>query len=185
MAGHSDVIAGLVVTKTEELSAKIKFFQNACGAVLGPFDSWLTIRGIETLLLRVEKQSQNAFAIAKYLENCPEVDKVFYPGLESHPNYEVAKKQQKLFGGVVSFSLKDDDAYAAIKLIKTTKLFQLAESLGGVKSLVAHPATMTHKTIPIEVRRKNGIQDSLIRLSLGIEDQEDLIKDIELSLIHI
>lgn len=178
LAGHSDVIAGLVIAKTEKLASKIKFFQNACGAVLGPFDSWLTIRGIETLLLRVEKQSQNAFAVARYLEQCPEVDKVFYPGLESHPNHEIAKKQQTLFGGIVSFSLKDDDAYAAIKLIKSTQLFQLAESLGGVKSLVAHPATMTHKTIPTQIRRANGIQDSLIRLSFGIEDKSDLIEDI-------
>ncbi len=185
LAGHSDVIAGLVIAKDDAVGAKIKFFQNACGAVLGPFDSWLTIRGIETLLLRIEKQSENALKLAQFLENREEVDKVFYPGLRSHPNHEIASKQQKFFGGVVSFSLKDDDAYAAIKYCQSTKLFKLAESLGGVKSLICHPASMTHKTIPAEIRQANGIQNSLIRLSVGIENSDDLIDDVRQALLLI
>ncbi len=185
LAGHSDVIAGLVIAKDGAIGAKIKFFQNACGAVLGPFDSWLTIRGIETLLLRIEKQSENAFKIAQFLATREEVDKVFYPGLKSHPNHEIATKQQTFFGGVVSFSLVDDDAYAAIKYCQSTQLFKLAESLGGVKSLICHPASMTHKTIPTEVRKANGIQNSLIRLSVGIEDGDDLIDDIRQALLLI
>lgn len=185
LAGHSDVIAGLVVAKDDAIGAKIKFFQNACGAVLGPFDSWLTIRGIETLLLRIEKQSENALKIAQFLETRGEVDKVFYPGLKSHPNHEIAVKQQKLFGGVVSFSLIDDDAYAAIKYCQSTQFFKLAESLGGVKSLICHPASMTHKTIPTEIRKANGIQNSLIRLSVGIEHGDDLIDDIRQALLLI
>ena len=185
LAGHSDVIAGLVIAKDGAIGAKIKFFQNACGAVLGPFDSWLTIRGIETLLLRIEKQSENAFKIAQFLATREEVDKVFYPGLKSHPNHEIATRQQTFFGGVVSFSLVDDDAYAAIKYCQSTQLFKLAESLGGVKSLICHPASMTHKTIPTEVRKANGIQNSLIRLSVGIEDGDDLIDDIRQALLLI
>ena len=185
LAGHSDVIAGLVVAKDEEIAGRIKFLQNASGGILAPFDSWLTIRGIETLLLRTEKQSESALAIAQFLESCPEVGKVFYPGLPSHKNHELAKKQQKFYGGVVSFSLKDDDAYAAVKFAQSTKLFKLAESLGGVKSLLCHPASMTHKTIPAEVRRATGIQDSLIRLSVGIEAAEDLIDDVDFALKNI
>lgn len=185
LAGHSDVIAGLVVTKDDTIGKKIKFFQNACGAVLGPFDSWLTIRGIETLLLRMEKQSENALKIAQFLETREEVDKVFYPGLKSHPNHEIAAKQQNLFGGIVSFSLVDDDAYAATKYCQSTQLFKLAESLGGVKSLICHPASMTHKTIPADIRKANGIQNSLIRLSVGIENVDDLIDDIREALLLI
>lgn len=185
LAGHSDVIAGLVIVKDDTIGKKIKFFQNACGAVLGPFDSWLTIRGIETLILRIEKQSENALKLAQFLETREEVDKVFYPGLKSHPNHEVAAKQQTFFGGVVSFSLIDDDAYAAIKYCQTTNLFKLAESLGGVKSLICHPASMTHKTIPTEIRKANGIQDSLVRLSVGIENSDDLIDDVRQALLLI
>lgn len=185
LAGHSDVIAGLVVTKTEELGDQIKFIQNASGGILAPHDSWLTIRGIQTLPLRIEKHCENALAVSRYLTSCEIVDKVHYPGLSSHKNHEVAKRQQTGFGGIVSFSLKDDDAYAAIKFTKATKLFQLAESLGGPKSLLCHPATMTHKSIPEEIRRKSGVQDSLIRLSCGLEDAEDLINDIERALHFI
>lgn len=178
LGGHSDLIAGLVVTKDQALGAQIKFIQNASGAILAPFDSWLVIRGIETLSLRVEKHAQNALAIAAYLEGLPFIDKLYYPGLASHPNHEVAKKQMKAFGGVISFSLKDDTEAAANELVTTTKLFQLAESLGGVKSLICHPAQMTHKSIPAEIRSASGVQDSLIRLSVGLENPLDLIDDL-------
>lgn len=185
LAGHSDVIAGLVVTKSEKLGDQIKFIQNASGGILAPHDSWLTIRGIQTLALRIERQCENALAIARYLTSCEIVDKVHYPGLVNHKNHEIAKRQQDGFGGIVSFSLKDDNAYAAIKFTKATKLFQLAESLGGAKSLLCHPATMTHKSTPANIRRKAGVQDSLIRLSCGLEDAEDLINDIEQALHFI
>ena len=179
LGGHSDVIAGLVIIKDETLGARIKFFQNACGAVLAPFDSWLIIRGIETLYLRIKQHCINAQAVAEYLETHPAVDKVFYPGLKSHPNHDTAKKQQKGFGGVVSFSLKEDNLKLAEKFVSNTNIFKLAESLGGVKSLISHPANMTHKSIPAEKRRAAGVSDSLIRLSVGIEEVEDLINDLE------
>lgn len=185
LAGHSDVIAGLVVTKSEELGEQIKFIQNASGGILAPHDSWLTIRGIQTLALRIEKQCENAFAVTRFLASCEIVDKVHYPGLVNHKNHDVAKKQQTGFGGIVSFSLKDDNAYSAIKFTKATKLFQLAESLGGAKSLLCHPATMTHKSTPGDIRRKAGVQDSLIRLSCGLEEAEDLVNDIEQALNYI
>lgn len=180
LAGHSDLVAGLVVTKTKELSEKIKFIQNATGGILGPWDCFLAIRGIETLELRVRQQSENAIKIAKYLTTRHEVDKVYYPGLTTHKNHETAKKQQNgLFGGVISFSLKDDTVEAANQFVTSTKYFKLAESLGGVKSLLCHPAQMTHASIPREKRLQSGVQDSLIRLSCGIEDVEDLIRDLE------
>jgi cysteine-S-conjugate beta-lyase len=179
LGGHSDLIAGLVVTKTAVLGEKIKFLQNACGAILGPFDSWLVIRGIETLHLRVRQHSANALAVATFLQQHPAVDKVYYPGLPSHPNHDIAKKQSKGFGGVVSFSLKEDTASAANTFVTSTKLFKLAESLGGVKSLLCHPAQMTHKTIPADKRRAAGVADSLVRLSVGLEEVEDLIADLE------
>lgn len=179
LAGHSDVIAGCVVTANEELSNQIKFIQNATGGILGPFDSWLTIRGIETASLRVFKQSENALKIAQWLENRPEVDKIYYPGLKGHKNHEIAARQQKAFGGVISFSLKVDTVDSAVSFVTSTGLFKLAESLGGVKSLLCHPASMTHKSTPPEHRQKAGIQDSLIRLSVGIEDADDLIDDLE------
>ena len=179
IAGHSDVVAGLVVTANEELGAQIKYIQNSSGAVLGPFDSWLTIRGLETLSLRIEKQSQNAFRVARFLETCPEVDQVFYPGLESHPNHHVAVRQQRLHGGVVSFTLKEDTVDAANRFVTSTGFFKLAESLGGVKSLLCHPAQMTHASVPREKRLSSGIKDSLIRLSCGIEQDTDLIEDLD------
>lgn len=178
LGGHSDLIAGLVVTKDEELGAKIKFIQNASGAILSPFDSWLVIRGIETLGLRVKAHCANALAVAKFLENHPLVSKVYYPGLENHVNHDIAAKQARGFGGVVSFTLKDDTEQAATKFVTSTKLFKLAESLGGVKSLLCHPAQMTHKSIPAEKRRTAGVSDSLIRLSVGLEDAPDLINDL-------
>ena len=179
LGGHSDLIAGLVVVNTKELAEQLKFIQNSSGGILGPFDSWLVIRGIETLELRYAKHSENAFAIAKYLSTHPAIDKVFYPGLDSHPNHSIAKKQQKYFGGVLSFTLKSDSKEEAISLLKNSKYFKLAESLGGAKSLACLPSEMTHKSIPAEKRRAAGISDSLIRLSVGIECVEDLIQDLE------
>ncbi|MCH2198124.1 MAG: PLP-dependent aspartate aminotransferase family protein [Flavobacteriales bacterium] len=179
LAGHSDVIAGAVVTKDAALSERIKFIQNSSGGVLSPFDSWLTIRGIETLELRLKKQSENALKVASWLQRRPEVDQVFYPGLPDHPGYNIACEQQSLFGGVLSFSLNDDTVESATQFVCSTRLFQLAESLGGVKSLLCHPAQMTHKSTPAEVRRKAGVADSLVRLSCGIEDADDLIADLE------
>jgi len=180
LGGHSDLLAGLVVTKTTELSEKIKFIQNASGGVLGPWDCFLTLRGIETLDLRYRKHSENGLKVAQFLETCKAVDKVYYPGLKQHKNHEIAKIQQNgIYGGVVSFSLKNDTEEAANKVVTSTKYFKLAESLGGVKSLVCHPAQMTHKSIPKEIRNKSGIQDSLIRLACGIEDAEDLINDLK------
>ena len=185
LAGHSDLVAGLVVTKTKELSEKIKFIQNATGGILGPWDCFLTIRGIETLELRVRKQSENAKKIAEFLTTRQEIDKVYYPGLTTHKNHEIAKKQQNgLFGGVISFSLKNNTVEAANEFVTSTKYFKLAESLGGVKSLLCHPAQMTHASIPREKRLSSGIQDSLIRLSCGIEDADDLIQDLENALEH-
>ncbi len=181
IAGHSDLIAGLVVVKTQELAESIKFIQNASGGILGPFDSWLTIRGIETLPLRLEKQSRNAQEIAEFLSRHELVDKVFYPGLASHLNHHIAQKQQSFFGGVISFSLTEDQTQLAEQFCSQTNLFKCAESLGGVKSLLCHPASMTHKSIPEVKRKAAGIQNSLIRLSCGIEDASDLIDDLELA----
>ncbi|MFN7325068.1 MAG: trans-sulfuration enzyme family protein [Chitinophagales bacterium] len=178
LAGHSDLIAGLVVTKSKELGEQIKFIQNASGAILGPFDSWLVIRGIETLPLRLRQHSENAQKIAEFLLTQPLVKKVYYPGLPSHPNHEIAKKQLNYFGGIVSFDLKIDDKEIATKVVSSTSLFQLAESLGGIKSLICLPCEMTHKSIPVEKRHESGVTDSLIRLSVGLEEAEDLIDDL-------
>jgi cysteine-S-conjugate beta-lyase len=182
LGGHSDLIAGIVVAKDKALGDRIKFLQNACGAILGPFDSWLVIRGIETLHLRLRQHCATAQEVAEFLEKHPAVDKVYYPGLKTHPNHEVAKKQSKGFGGIVSFSLKEDTIEAAGTFATSTQLFKLAESLGGIKSLVSHPATMTHKSIPDEKRRAAGVSDSLIRLSIGLEEAEDLIEDLRVAL---
>src|ERR1700761_1451941 len=182
LGGHSDLIAGLVVAATAELGQQIKFLQNASGAILGPFDSWLLIRGIETLHLRVRQHSASARAMAAFLEGHPAVDKVYYPGLPTHPGHAVAAGQSKGFGGIVSFSLKEDTIEAATAFVTSTQLFKLAESLGGIKSLVSHPAQMTHKTIPAEKRQAAGVVDGLIRLSTGLEDTEDLIADLRQAL---
>ncbi|MDL5050918.1 PLP-dependent aspartate aminotransferase family protein [Oscillatoria amoena NRMC-F 0135] len=183
LAGHSDLVAGLVVVKTGELAEKIKFIQNATGGILGPQDCWLTIRGIETVTLRVERQCNTARQVAEFLLLNNEIQTVYYPGLQSHKNHSIAAQQQRgLFGGVISFTLKDDTEEAAIRLVTTTKYFKLAESLGGVKSLICHPAQMTHKSIPREKRLQSGVADSLIRLSCGIEDAEDLIADLKQAL---
>ena len=179
LGGHSDLIAGIVVTSNKELGEKIKFIQNACGAILAPFDSWLVIRGMETLHLRMKQHGISALAIAQFLQDHPLVDKVFYPGLTTHPNHEIAKIQSKGFGGIVSFTLQEDTQEAALQLVTQTKIFKLAESLGGIKSLISHPANMTHKSIPAAKRLAAGVSDSLIRLSVGLEETEDLIKDLE------
>jgi cysteine-S-conjugate beta-lyase len=184
LGGHSDLIAGLVVTASEELGEKIRFYQNAAGAILGPFDSWLVIRGMETLSLRMKQHCQSAQEIAEFLLDRPEVDRVHYPGLPGHPHHNTAKKQSRGFGGIVSFSLKDDSLEAARRFVSTTHLFKLAESLGGIKSLISHSAEMTHKTIPPEVRRAAGVKDSLIRLSVGLEEAEDLITDLRNTFDH-
>lgn len=179
LAGHSDLIAGLVVTATQELGDKIKFIQNASGAILGPFDSWLVIRGIETLTLRVKQHAENAQKVAEYLLEEKLVKNIYYPGLPSHHNHEVAKRQQKYFGGVIAFDLVIDDKELASQIVSNTKLFKLAESLGGVKSLCCLPCEMTHKSIPVEKRYSSGVTDSLVRLSIGLEDADDLIADLK------
>ncbi|AGD98438.1 cystathionine beta-lyase [Blattabacterium sp. (Blatta orientalis) str. Tarazona] len=186
LAGHSDVLAGLMTVKNPDLYEQLKYIQNATGGILSPIDCWLTIRGCQTLYLRIKKQSDNAFKIASFLleEKNTCIDKVYYPGLSQHKNHRIAVKQQLYFGGIVSFSLKEDTIEAAKKVVTSTKLFKLAESLGGTKSLICHPATMTHKSTPLEVRRNAGIQDSLIRLSFGIENEEDLLEDIDQALKH-
>jgi cystathionine beta-lyase len=178
LGGHSDLIAGLVVTATAELGEQIRFYQNAGGAILGPFDSWLVIRGMETLSLRMRQHCESALQIAQFLHGHPAVDQVFYPGLPDHPGHSIAKRQSRGFGGIVSFTLKEDSVAAAKRFVCATGLFKLAESLGGIKSLISHSAEMTHKTIPIEIRRAAGVSDSLIRLSVGLEEPEDLISDL-------
>jgi cystathionine beta-lyase len=180
LGGHSDLLAGLVVVNSEKLAEELKFIQNSSGGILGPHDCWLVIRGIETVALRVERQCENALKIAEFLDSLPDVDHVNYPGLPSHKNHEIAKIQQNgLFGGMISFSLKKDTEEAALAFVTSTKLFKLAESLGGVKSLLCHPSQMTHKSVPREKRLLSGINDSLIRLSCGIEDADDLISDLQ------
>lgn len=178
LAGHSDLIAGLVVTNSEELGERIKFIQNASGGILAPFDSWLVIRGIETLHLRIQQHSASALAIAEYLTTEPLVRNVYYPGLSNHVNHDVAKRQQRYYGGIVSFDLNTDSKEHASAFVSNTKYFKLAESLGGVKSLLCLPCEMTHKSIPAEKRYASGVTDSLIRLSVGLEDVHDLIEDL-------
>jgi cystathionine beta-lyase len=179
LGGHSDLIAGLVVTKDITLGEKIKFIQNASGAILSPFDSWLVIRGMETLHLRIRQHCRTAAAVATFLAAHPAVERVYYPGLPGHRNHNIAKEQASGFGGIVSFILKEDTGEAAKRFVTATKYFKLAESLGGVKSLLCHPASMTHKSIPAEKRSAAGIADSLIRLSVGLEETADLIQDLE------
>ncbi len=186
LGGHSDLVAGIVVTKSKELGDKIKFIQNASGGILGPWDCFLAIRGIETIDLRVRRQCKNALEIAQFLSKHDAVDQVHYPGLPSHKNHQIAKEQQNgLYGGVVSFSLKIDNTEEAEKVVTSTKYFKLAESLGGVKSLLCLPAKMTHVSVPREKRLQSGVQDSLIRLSCGIEEVADLIADLEQALLTV
>ncbi len=178
LGGHSDVILGAIVIKDKALADQLYFLQNACGAVPGPQDCFLVLRGIKTLHVRMDRACENAMDIAKFLSHHPKVWAVNYPGLASHPDHEIAKKQMKHYGAMISFYLNDDTNDAAERLLGKTKLFSLAESLGGVESLIGHPATMTHASIPAEERQKTGVHDSLIRLSIGIEDVDDLIADL-------
>lgn len=179
LAGHSDVIHGAVASSNKEIMENLRFQTKTSGAVPGPMDCYLTLRGIKTLSVRVQRSVENAKQIAEYLESHSEVGSVKYPGLKSHPQHELASKQMDDFGAMLSFTLKDDSIEAAVNFMSNTKIFTLAESLGGVESLISHPASMTHGSIPKDVREKAGLQDSLIRISVGIEDEEDLIADLD------
>ncbi len=185
LGGHSDVVMGAVVVKTKDLAKKLHYLQNAVGAIPGPQDCFLVLRGIKTLHLRVERSCKNAKKIAKFLKAHPKVGKVYYPGFKDHPNHTIAKEQMNDFGGMISFDIQGGDEEDAMKILSTTHLFTLAESLGGVESLIGHPATMTHASIPKKDRLKVGLTDSLIRLSVGIEDVEDLINDLEVALRNV
>ena len=182
MGGHSDVVMGAIVCNDDDIAEKLYFIQNSCGAVPGPMDSFLVLRGIKTLHVRMQRHCDNAKEIAEFLNKHPKIQTVYYPGLTTHKNHEIAKLQMKDFGGMMSFSLKGDGLDDAIKIVSNTHFFTLAESLGGVESLCGHPATMTHAAIPKEERLKSGVTDSLIRLSVGIEDVDDLIYDLKSSL---
>lgn len=177
--GHSDVVAGALVVNDEELAEKIHFQLFAGGGILGPQDSYLVLRGIKTLHLRMQRHSENGRKVAEFLTKHPKVKDVFYPGLENHPNHEIAKKQMRDFGGMVSFNYKSGQKADAVKFLENLKIITLAESLGGVESLANHPATMTHASIPADVRAKNGVTDDLVRLSIGVEDIDDLLNDLE------
>ncbi len=179
LGGHSDVIQGALMMNDAALREQLYFIQKSCGAVPGPMDCFLVLRGIKTLHVRMKQHCENGKQIAHWLRNHPKVGHVYWPGFEDHPGYAVTKKQMRDFGGMLSFTLKDDSTETAIKVLSSTKLFSLAESLGGVESLINHPASMTHASIPKEERIKNGLTDSLIRLSIGIEDAEDLIEDLK------
>ncbi|MEM9822401.1 MAG: cystathionine gamma-synthase, partial [Bacteroidota bacterium] len=182
IGGHSDVVMGAVVVNDPDLSERLHFIQNAAGAIPGPQDCFLTLRGIKTLHLRVEQSCKSARKIARFLDKHPKVGKVYYPGFKHHPNHEIARKQMRNFGAMVSFDFIEDSYDVARKVLSTTKLFSLAESLGGVESLIGHPASMTHASIPKKERLKVGLTDSLIRLSIGVEDVDDLVEDLELAL---
>ena len=179
LGGHSDVIQGALMLNDADLREKLYFIQKSCGAVPGPMDCFLVLRGIKTLHVRMQRHCENGRAIANFLRNHPKVERVYWCGFEDHHNFDIAKKQMRDFGGMMSFTLKDDSAENARRVLSSTKLFALAESLGGVESLINHPASMTHASIPREERIKNGLSDSLIRLSVGIEDAEDLIEDLK------
>ena len=179
LGGHSDVVMGALICNDEKLYEQLAFIQNSCGGVPGPQDCFLVIRGIKTLHVRMQRHCENAAVIARYLKTNPKIDKVYWPGFEDHPQHELAKKQMRDFGGMISFTLKENTTEAAHKVVSKTKLYALAESLGGVESLIGHPASMTHASIPKAEREKTGVVDSLIRLSVGIEDVEDLKADLE------
>ena len=179
IGGHSDLVMGALIVKDDAVAEKLYFIQNASGAVCGPQDSFLALRGIKTLHIRMQRHCENGEGIAKYLKNHPKIEKVYWPGFEDHPNHDIAKEQMDGFGGMISFVPKGSDYESAIKIVENLKIFTLAESLGGVESLAGHPASMTHASIPKEEREKTGVVDSLIRLSVGIEDVDDLIADLE------
>ncbi|WP_282143898.1 cystathionine gamma-synthase [Cellulophaga baltica] len=182
LSGHSDVVLGGLVVKDKELAEQLYFIQNASGAICGPMDSFLVLRGIKTLHVRMQRHCENGEAIARFLAQHPKIEKVFWPGFENHPNHNIAKAQMNGFGGMISFVPKGSNKDDAMKIIEQLKIFTIAESLGGVESLVGHPASMTHASIPKEAREKVGIVDALIRLSVGIEDVNDLIADLEYAL---
>lgn len=185
LGGHSDVIMGALVVNDEKLYQELAFICNSCGAVPGPQDSFLVLRGIKTLHLRMERHCSNGKAVAEFLRNHPKVGKVYWPGFTDHPNHDLAKKQMRDFGGMLSFVLKDDSETKARTFMESVEIFSLAESLGGVESLINHPASMTHASIPREQRIQNGLSDSLIRLSVGVEDIEDLLSDLTQALSKI
>ena len=185
LGGHSDVIMGALVVNDEKLYHDLAFIANSCGAVPGPQDSFLVLRGIKTLHLRMERHCYNGKIVAEYLRNHPKIGKVYWPGFADHPNHAIAKRQMKDFGGMLSFTLKDDRLEQATRLMENVELFSLAESLGGVESLINHPASMTHASIPREERLKNGLTDTLIRLSIGVEDVDDLIEDLNKALASL
>jgi cystathionine beta-lyase len=182
LGGHSDVVMGALIVKDDKLAEQLYFIQNSCGAVPGPQDCFLVLRGIKTLHIRMQRHCENGSKIAHWLKAHPKVDKVYWPGFETHANHTIAKSQMRDFGGMMSFTLKDNNIEAAKSLLSKTHLFALAESLGGVESLIGHPASMTHASIPKEEREKSGVVDSLIRLSVGIEDIEDLIADLQMAI---
>ena len=181
LGGHSDVVMGCLMVNDDDLDEKLRTLQNSCGAIAGPMDCFLVLRGIKTLHLRMNRHCENGHAVADYLITNDQVEHIFYPGLDSHPGYEIAKRQMSDFGGMIAFTIKGNSLDTANKFIESTQLFTLAESLGGVESLIGHPATMTHASIPKEVREKVGITDGLIRLSLGVEDSVDIINDLKLA----
>jgi cystathionine beta-lyase len=185
MAGHSDVVMGAAICKDDALAEKLSFIQNSCGAVPGPMDSFLVLRGIKTLHLRMQRHCENGELIARFLKDHSKVDSVYWPGFKTHPNHEIAKTQMDNFGGMVSFNIKGNRLEDAITVVSNMHYFTLAESLGGVESLCGHPASMTHASIPKKEREKTGVVDSLIRLSVGIEDISDLIEDLEQSLAKL
>jgi len=182
LGGHSDVIMGALVTSDENIATEMYRIQNSSGAVTGPMDSFLVLRGIKTLHLRMQRHCENGEKIARFLKGNARIEKVYWPGFEDHPNHSIAKQQMRGFGGMISFTLKGNNLADALAIVKKVSLFALAESLGGVESLIGHPATMTHASIPKEVREKSGVVDSLIRLSVGVEDAEDLIEDLKQAL---
>ncbi len=182
LGGHSDVIMGALIVKDKKLADELAFIQNSCGAVTGPQDCFLVLRGIKTLHIRMQRHCENGKAVAQYLVKHPKVDKVYWPGFESHPNHSIAAEQMRDFGGMISFTLKGNDRQESFRVMERFHFFSLAESLGGVESLANHPATMTHASIPKKEREKIGLSDSLIRLSVGIENIEDLIEDLEQAL---
>lgn len=179
LGGHSDVVMGALVVRDKELADKLYFIQNASGAICGPQDAFLVLRGIKTLHVRMQRHCENGRAVAEFLDNHPKIENVYWPGFKNHPNHDIAKSQMKDFGGMVSFTTKGNDYEEAIKIVENLNIFTLAESLGGVESLAGHPASMTHASIPKDEREKTGVVDSLIRLSVGIEDKEDLIADLK------
>lgn len=184
LSGHSDVIMGALVINDEKLRNELAFITNSCGAVPGPQDCFLVLRGIKTLHLRMERHCQNGRKVAEFLRSHPKVGKVYWPGFPDHPGHDIAKKQMRDFGGMMSFELKGDKLESAVRLMENVKVFSLAESLGGVESLINHPASMTHASIPKEERVKNGLSDTLIRLSVGVEDAEDIIEDLNQALTY-